>query len=231
MRILIACEFSGIVREAFARRGHDAWSCDLLPTEIPGQHIQGDVLAILDDGWDLMIAHPPCTYLSYVGTRHWNDTGRIAKRLEALEFFRILWEAPINRICIENPKGCASPVIAKYSQEIQPYYFGDRAIKTTWLWLKNLPPLRHLSSDTLFDGKTHVDKPDPIYFLKTNGKPIHWVEANHGGKNRSVFWPGIAEAMADQWSDDLRLGTTASADSRSGVKAVTSSERRPETTL
>ena len=201
MRVLVACEFSGIVREAFARKGHDAWSCDLLPTEIPGKHIQGDVLEILDDGWDLMIGHPPCTYLSYVGTRHWNDAGRIAKRLEALEFFRRLWEAPIYRICLENPKGCASPTIAKYSQEIQPYYFGDNAIKTTWLWLKHLPPLTHSNADTLFDAKSHVNKPKPIYYLKTNGKPIHWVEANHGGKSRSIFWPGIANAMAEQWGN------------------------------
>lgn len=98
MRVLIACEFSGIVRETFYRRGHNAWSCDLLPTEQPGQHIQGDVLEILEDGWDLMIAHPPCTYLSYAGTSCWNDSGRCKKRLEALDFFRQLWEAPIEKI-------------------------------------------------------------------------------------------------------------------------------------
>ncbi len=140
MRVLIACEFSGIVREAFKAKGHDAWSCDLLDTEIPGQHIQGDVIEQLDKGWDLMIGHPPCTYISYAGVAHWNNPGRVFKRLEALDFFAQLWEAPIDKICLENPKSCASPVIAKYSQEVQPYYFGDNQLKTTWLWLKNLPP-------------------------------------------------------------------------------------------
>ena len=125
MKVLVACEFSGIVRDAFIRHGHAAISCDLLPTESPGPHYQGDVIDIINDGWDLMIGHPPCTYLSYAGTRHWNAPGRITKRLKALEFFRILWEAPIDKICLENPKGCASPIIAKYTQEIQPYYWGS----------------------------------------------------------------------------------------------------------
>ena len=203
-KILIACEYSGIVRDAFIAAGYNAVSCDLLPTESPGPHIQGSVLDILNDGWDMMIAHPPCTYLSYVGTRHWNDKGRCKLRLESLEFFRQLWEAPIEYICLENPKGCASPTIAKYSQEIQPFYFGDSAIKTTWLWLKNLPLLEYRETEDLFGGgRTVVDKPQPIYILKTTGKPVHWVEANHGGKVRSKFWPGIAQAMATQWGDYL----------------------------
>jgi hypothetical protein len=154
MRILIACEFSGIVRDAFTARGHYAMSCDLLPTESPGPHYQGDVFDIINDNWDMMIAHPPCTYLSYAATCRWNEPGRCKKRLEALDFFRKLYEAPIEKICIENPKGCASPTIAKYSQEIQPFYFGDSAYKTTWLWLKNLPLLIHSEEDTLFDKKT-----------------------------------------------------------------------------
>lgn len=205
MRVLIACEFSGIVREAFKAKGHDALSCDLLPTEIPGQHIQGDVLEILNDGWDLMIAHPPCTYLSYAATRVWNDAGRVYKRLEGLKFFADLWEAPIEKICIENPKGCASPTIAKYSQEIQPYYFGDREYKTTWLWLKNLPTLKHEEEDTLFSIKTHTEKPEPYKFLP-NGKAVHrhdicklGVPSKDWWKARAKFWPGIANAMADQW--------------------------------
>jgi len=202
MRVLVACEFSGIVREAFKAKGHDAWSCDLLPTEIPGQHIHGDVLEILNDGWDLMVGHPPCTYISYAGTAHWNEAGRIQKRLEALDFFRQLWEAPIDKICLENPKSCASPVIAKYSQEIQPYYFGDSAYKTTWLWLKNLPPLKHSNKIGLFEAITAVPPPEPIYIDKS-GKRRHFVEAMKGGtnraKNRAKFWPGIAAAMAEQW--------------------------------
>lgn len=206
MRVLVACEFSGIVRDAFARRGHDAWSCDLLPTEKPGNHIQGDVLEILNDGWDLMIGHPPCTYISYVGTRHWNAPGRLEKRLDALRFFGLLWEAPIEKICIENPRGCASPVIAKYSQQIHPYYFGDPVSKATWLWLKNLPPLVHNETNTLFDTQTHTSKPEPIYICqgpKSYGKKITWVEAMRGVSDRSHarsrFFPGVADAMADQW--------------------------------
>lgn len=209
MKIIVACEFSGIVRDAFRARGHDAWSCDLLPTEKEGPHIQGDVLEILDDGWDLMIAHPPCTYLSYAGTRHWNNPGRCKKRLEALDFFRSLWEAPIEKICLENPKSCASPVIAKYTQEIQPYYFGDEAIKTIWLWLKNLSPLTHLQSDTLFNKKTHIKRPEPLYVHKRKPsknfkggeiKKRYYVDAaTRNPKERARFWPGIAKAMAEQW--------------------------------
>jgi hypothetical protein len=200
MKILIACEFSGIVREAFKARGHDVWSCDLLPTEIPGQHIQGDVLEILEDGWDMMIAHPPCTYLSYAAMRSWNDIGRIKKRLDALDFFRQIWEAPVERVCIENPKGCASPVIAKFSQSIQPYYFGDREKKETWLWLKGLKPLIHCSDATLFEDKTHTLLPEPSY-IKPDGTPRYFTSRINKDRahNRSRFWPGIAAAMAEQW--------------------------------
>jgi hypothetical protein len=207
MKVLVACKFSGIVRDAFIRKGHDAVSCDLLPTESPGPHIQGDVLEILDNGWDMMIAHPPCTYLSYVSTRSWNEPGRVWKRLNALTFFAKIWEAPIEKICIENPRGCASPAITKYSQEIQPYYFGDREMKTTWLWLKNLPLLRHNKSATLFEEATHTQKPEP-YGLTSTGRPIYFmdkVKLSHSGKEwghlRSRFWPGIAQAMADQWGN------------------------------
>ena len=203
MKILIACEFSGIVRDAFIARGHDAVSCDLLPTEKPGPHIQGDVLDILDDGWDMMIAHPPCTYLSYAATRSWNDEGRCKKRLDALDFFRQIWESPIEKICVENPMGCASPTIVKYSQIIQPWYWGDGYYKTTCLWLKNLPLLIHIEHDTLFEERTHVDKPEPIYVCEKTGKNVHWEESMGGGKNRAKnrakFWPGIADAMAEQW--------------------------------
>lgn len=194
MKVLIACEYSGIVRDAFLKRGHDAISCDLLPTELTGPHYQGDVFDIINDGFDMMIAHPPCTYISYASTRVWNNPGRCKKRLEALDFFRKLWEAPIEKICLENPKSCASPVIAKYSQEIQPYYFGDNAMKKTWLWLKNLPRLIHIQDDDLFFKKTHIETPETT-------KLANWY--NKGGKdrqkNRAKFWPGIAKAMAEQW--------------------------------
>ncbi len=194
MRVLVACEFSGRVRDAFRVKGHDAVSCDLLPTESLGPHYQGNIFDILDSRWDLMIAHPPCTYLSYAGTRSWNNIGRCKKRLDALEFFRLLWEAPIDKICIENPKSCASPVIAKYSQVVQPYYFGEPYMKTTWLWLKNLP---------LLEYDKNIEKPKPIYVCKKTNKNVHWEEAMGGGKNRaknrSKFFQGVADAMAEQW--------------------------------
>lgn len=199
MRVLVGCEYSGTVRDAFAARGHDAWSCDLLPTESPGNHIQGDLLQVIEQGWDLFIGHPPCTYLSYAGTRHWNNPGRCLKRLEALDFFRQLWEAPIEKICLENPKGCASPTIAKYTQEIQPYYFGDSDIKTTWLWLKNLQPLQHFSVDTLFATATHTARPEP-YSIEASGKKRYFAEgATRSPHVRAKTFPGIAEAMATQW--------------------------------
>jgi hypothetical protein len=150
----------------------------------------------------MMIGHPPCTYISYAGTAHWNKPGRIKLRLEALEFFRQLWEAPIEKICLENPKSCASPVIAKYHQEIQPFYFGNRDYKTTWLWLKNLPLLIHAETETLFEDRTHTDKPEP-YAYNANGKAIHWVDAHapsdDRAKNRSRTFQGIDDAMAAQW--------------------------------
>jgi len=200
MKVLVACEFSGIVREAFARRGHDAWSCDLLPTEIEGQHIQDDVLKHLEESWDMMIAHPPCTYLSYVGTRHWNNEGRYKLRLRAINFFMKFVEAPIEKICIENPLGIMSQVYRPPDQTIHPYYFGDDARKRTCLWLKNLPPLVYQLNDDLFGGRTATDIPEPVYHLKTSGKAIHWTEAVKGERKRSKTFPSIAEAMANQWN-------------------------------
>lgn len=204
MKVLVACEFSGRVRDAFARRGHDAWSCDILPSETPGNHIQGDVLKVLDRGWDLMIAHPPCTYLSYAAMHVWNQPDRLKKRLKALNFFAKLWTAPIEKICIENPKGCASPTIAKYSQEIQPYYFGESHLKTTWLWLKNLPPLWYWEHENSFFQKTATEYPMPIYVDNTTrGKKRHFTDAGHGGHNRSRTFQSIADAMAEQWGGNV----------------------------
>ena len=209
LRVLVACEFSGIVREAFKVRGHDAWSCDLLPTEIPGQHIQGDVLEHLEDGWDMMIAHPPCTYLSYVGMRHWNKPGRAEKRVEAMQFFMRFIRANIPRICVENPLGYPSQVFRAPDQIIHPYYFGDPFQKRTCLWLKGLLPLRYALRDNLFESATAVPKPEPLYILqgeKGKGKKIHWVEGIAGlskverQKARSRTFPGIARAMSEQWS-------------------------------
>jgi len=207
MRVLIACEFSGTVREAFKAVGCDAWSCDLLPTEIPGQHIQGDVLDIIDDGWDLMIAHPPCKYLSYVGMRHWNNPGRDKKRQDALGFFvQLICAKWIPRICIENPLGYPCQAFRVPDQIIHPYYFGDPIQKRTCLWLINLPPLIYRLTDELWGPSTATDKPLPMYISqgeKTKGKKIHWVEGIRGVKDRSHersrFFPSVAKAMAEQW--------------------------------
>ncbi len=198
MKILIACEFTGIVREAFKLKGHDVTSCDILPTEIQGNHYQGNVLDILYDGWDLMVGHPPCTFISYAATRYWNQPGRARKRLESLDFFLQLWEAPIKHICLENPLGVADVVIKKHDQIIHPYYFGDKYLKKTCLWLKNLPKLQYAMEDNLFSLRTATEYPPPMYVDK-NGKKRHFTEGNNGGHNRSRSFFGIANAMAEQW--------------------------------
>jgi len=201
MRVLVACEYSGIVRDAFIARGHEAMSCDLLPSESDkGPHYQGNVEDVLGQGWDLMVAFPPCTYLSYVGNRHWNKPGREKLRREGLAFFMKMANADIPRIAIENPLGYAGKAWRKPDQIIHPYFFGEPFKKRTCLWLKNLPKLIWNKEDSLFWKQTAVEEPKPVYFLKTTGKGIHHTEAIHGGKARSKFWPGIADAMADQWT-------------------------------
>jgi len=143
MRVLISCEYSGTVRDAFLRLGHDAMSCDLLPTDVPGPHYQGDVRDILHDGWDMLIAHPPCQYLCSSGL-HWNKRRpeRAALTEEALDFVRLLLDAPIPRIALENSVGCISTRIRPPDQVIQPWMFGEDASKATCLWLKGLPRLQ-----------------------------------------------------------------------------------------
>jgi len=189
MRVLVACEFSGIVRDAFASRGHDAWSCDYLPTEREGNHIQGDVRDILEEGWDLMIAHPPCTYLANSGVRWLHERPERWEKLEeAAEFFRTLLNAPIKRICVENPiphKYAIELIGRKYDQIIQPYQFGEPYSKATCLWLKNLPPLK------------------PTKILTRGIEQKVWKEppSLERWKNRSRTYPGIAKAMAEQWGN------------------------------
>ncbi len=181
MKILIACEFSGIVREAFKKLGHDAWSCDLLPTEIPGQHIQGDVLEHLDEGWDMMIAHPPCTHLAVSGARWFKD--KKEEQALALSFVWALLKAPIDKIALENPISVISSDIRKPDQIIQPWMFGHGETKATCLWLKNLPKLKPTN---IVDGrKARVHRMSP--------GPDRW-------KERSRTLTGIAEAMASQWA-------------------------------
>ena len=143
MKVLVACEYSGTVRDAFRARGHEAMSCDLLPTDVPGPHHQGDVRDVLGEGWDLMVAHPPCTYLSVSGM-HWTRRGLRDPQLteDALDFVRLLMDAPIPRIAIENPVSIISTTIRRPDQTVQPWMFGHDASKKTCLWLKGLPPLR-----------------------------------------------------------------------------------------
>lgn len=182
MKILIACEYSGIVRDAFINRdmGHDVLSCDLLPSEKPGPHYQGDVLEILKDGWDLMIAHPPCTHLAVSGARWFKD--KVEEQKEALIFFDTLLHAPIRKICIENPIGIVSTHIRKPDQIIQPWMFGHGEVKATCLWLQNLDKLEPTN---IVSGR------DPKIW-KMGPSPNRW-------KERSRTYQGIANAMADQW--------------------------------
>jgi len=196
LRVLVACEFSGVVRRAFAARGHDAWSCDLLPAEDrSNKHIIGDARDILNDGWDLlMVAHPPCTRLCNSGVRwlHVPPPGKTVDQIhaelrEAADLFSAFWNAPIERVCIENPvmHRHAKALIVGYvppAQSVQPWQFGHGEVKRTCLWLRNLPPLTPTNIVEGREARVHRMSPSPD----------RWRE-------RSRFFPGIAEAMADQW--------------------------------
>ena len=225
LKVLIACEYSGIVRDAFKNLGHEAWSCDLLPTERPGWHIQGDVrnsliqMPLSDlNHWDLMIAHPPCTYLSSSGM-HWTTGGLRDPKLteDALDFVKLLLGANVPHICLENPVGIISTRIRKPNQIIQPYKFGDDASKSTCLWLKGLPPLM----PTKYITPRRVCKCGGVYPNAelhcpkcgagiSHSKP-RWANQTDSGQNklapsetrgldRAKTYTGIAEAMADQWT-------------------------------
>lgn len=180
MRVLIACEFSGIVRDAFIAQGHNAMSCDILPSERPGPHYQGDVRDMLGDGWHLMVAHPPCTHLAVSGARWWREKRR--EQDEALAFVRTLMVCGIPRIAVENPVSLISSRLCRPSQIIQPWQFGHGELKTTCLWLKNLPPLL------------------PTCIAQGNEQRIWRMPPGpRRGLERSRTYPGIAEAMASQW--------------------------------
>ena len=197
MKVLIACEYSGIVRDAFTSKGHDAWSCDILPTESPGNHFQGDVLEHLDKGWDLMIAHPPCTHLAVSGAR-WFTEGKKPWSLQedALDFVRKLLDAPIDKIALENPVSVISTKIRKPNQIIQPFEYGHDVTKRTCLWLKNLANLK----------PTKIVKPDIVLVNGKKMSRMHYesfkLPSKERSKVRSKFYTGIAEAMADQWDTD-----------------------------
>ncbi len=190
MKVLVACEYSGIVREAFAAKGHNAWSCDLLPTDKPGPHYQGDVLDILDDGFDLMVAHPPCTHLAVSGARWFKYKQK--EQAEALDFVRRLLDADIPQICLENPVSIISSRIRKPDQIIQPYEYGHEASKKTCLWLKNLPKLK--PTKIVSKGEFHI--------TKSGRKLPKWYNlppSTDRAKIRSETFQGIADAMAEQW--------------------------------
>jgi hypothetical protein len=214
MKVLIACEYSGRVRDAFIAHGHNAMSCDLLPTDQPGPHYQGSVLDILNDGWDLMIAHPPCTYLTCSAEWAYGDgpyhqkvkegtlvgEARREARREAIEFVKTLYNAPIERIVIENPVGVLSREFREPDQFIQPYEYGEDGSKKTCLWLKGLPPL----------VPTRLHPPRLAKTKDGRGYAFRWSNQTDSGQNkespgadrwkiRSTTWQGWAEAMAEQW--------------------------------
>ena len=185
-RVLVACEFSGTVRDALRRRGVDAVSCDLLPTEAPGPHIEGDVLEQLDKGWDMMIAFPPCTHLANSGARWWAE--KRDDQADAIRFVMNLWLAPIPKVAIENPYGKLSSAWCRPDQVIQPWQFGHGETKATCLWLRGLPPLMVGAQDQGREPRVHRESPGPD----------RW-------KRRSKTLEGIAEAMAVQWGSLLEV--------------------------
>lgn len=184
MKVLVACEYSGAVRDAFIRGGHEAMSCDLLPTDAPGPHYQGDVRDLLDYPWDLMIAHPPCTHLAVSGARHFEEKRKDGRQQSAVSFFMMLARARIPRIAIENPVCIMSSMWRKPDQTIQPWMFGHGETKATCLWLKNLPPLRPTNIVSGREARIHRMPPSED----------RW-------KLRSATYQGIADAMAEQWGN------------------------------
>lgn len=191
MRVLVACEYSGRVRDAFAKRGHTAVSCDLLPSDSPhGWHIQGSVLEIIGEGWDLMIAHPPCTHLAVSGARHFAAKKASGVQEEALDFVRALMFAPIDRIALENPISIISSRIRKPDQVIQPYMFGHLERKATCLWLKGLPKLTPTADVKRQTMELPANERDKVHYMPPSAD--RW-------KLRSTTYQGIADAMASQW--------------------------------
>lgn len=203
MKVLVACEYSGIVRDAFAARGHEALSCDLLPTERGGAHYQGDVRDLLDYPWDLLIAHPPCTHLSVSGALHFDAKRLDGRQYAAVSFFMLLARARVERVAIENPVCIMSSLWRKPDQVVQPYHYGHDASKATCLWLKNVPRLRPTGfvEPRIVDGK-------PRWSNQTDSGQNKLAPSPDRAKVRSATYAGIAEAMADQWGS-LPIGRAA----------------------
>lgn len=207
MKVAILCEFSGIVREAFRSRGHDAISCDLEPSELPGPHIQGDCRNYDWSGYDMAICFPECKFLSVVGNRALKENpDRIYDRFYAFDFFMWCYFLPVKKVCVENPKGYVNSHFRKPDQIIQPYFWGDPEMKTTCLWLRCLDPLIYAEEDELFFSKTACEKPEPKYqhqHGKKKGQNVYFVESlPNNSKARSRFFPGPADAMAEQWGKE-----------------------------
>jgi hypothetical protein len=204
MKVLVACEFSGIVRDAFAVCGHDAWSCDLLPTERRGQHIQGDVLEVLGNGWDLMVAHPPCTHLAASGARWFKIKRKDGRQQEGIDFFMALADAPIPRKAVENPIGIMSKIHRKPDQIVHPYQFGHEVQKATCLWLTGLPllvPTNIVGRGMIYvDPRGHKHGGEHTMRAKRGYSPLMLLPRNEERwKIRSRTFQGIASAMAEQW--------------------------------
>lgn len=197
MRVLIACEFSGTVRDAFLKLGHDAMSCDLEPTDVPGPHYQGDVFDIINDGWDLMIAHPPCTHLAVSGARHFAKKIADGRQQQGIDFFMKLANSDIPRYAIENPVGIMSSKWRKPDQIIQPWHYGHKATKATCLWLKGLPLLK----------PTNIVEKGEFVVFPSGKRMSKWYadSAKHSPKEREKIrnktFQGIADAMAQQWGN------------------------------
>mgnify|MGYP003674247008 CR=1 FL=1 len=187
MKVLVACEYSGTVRDAFIAAGHDAMSCDLLPTDSPGPHHQGNVLEILDQGWDLMIAHPPCQHLSVSGARWFKEKQADGRQQQGIDFFMALINAPIPMIAVENPISIMSSKYRKPNQIVQPWQHGHGETKATCLWLKGLPELEPTQIVEGREPRIHRMAPSPD----------RW-------KKRSLTYTGIAKAMAAQWGNGLK---------------------------
>jgi hypothetical protein len=190
LKVLVACEYSGTVRDAFLALGHEAMSCDLLPTDVPGPHYQGDLFDVIDYPWDIMIAHPPCTHLSVSGARHFEEKRLDGRQQSAVSFFMKLARSPIPRIAIENPVCIMSSLWRKPDQVIQPWQFGHGETKATCLWLKGLPKLQPTN---IVEGREHR-----IHLMPPS--PDRW-------KERSKTFSGIAEAMANQWTKHFQQQT------------------------
>lgn len=198
VKVLVACEYSGIVRDAFIAKGHEAVSCDLLATESPGPHYHGDVFDIIDYPWDMMIAFPPCTHLACSGAAHFEKKKADGRQYAGASFFMRIAKAQIPKMCIENPVGVMSKLWREPDQIIHPYYFGDTYQKATCLWLKGLKPLSHQKEPDLFtDHVTHVDKGEMVTYNDGTVR-AKWFQTPDA-KMRSKTFPGIAKAMADQW--------------------------------